>query len=107
MIIDESMKVISLIDTYGELLTDKQLTIIKSYYFDNLTLSEIAECHNISRQAVRDSLSQSIRILNDYENKLLFIKKSKDLQVILNEMNNLTEDKNLTEKINKCLDLLN
>ena len=41
MTIENNLKIIKLIDTYGKLLTDKQLEIISNYYFDNLTLSEI------------------------------------------------------------------
>lgn len=106
MIIDENIKIIKLIDTYGELLTDRQLTIAKSYYFDNLTLSEIAECHNISRQAVRDAISQSVRILNDYEDKLHFIEKCNKVKSNLNEIKSLYSFDDLTDKINKCLDIV-
>lgn len=106
MIIDENIKIIRLIDTYGELLTTKQLIVAKSYYFDNLTLSEIAECHNISRQAVRDSLSQSVRILNDYEDKLHFIEKCDNLKINLLEIKNLNTNDDLTDKIIRCLEFI-
>lgn len=106
MIIDENIRIISLIDMYGELLTTKQLVIAKSYYFDNLTLSEIAECHNISRQAVKDSLSQSVKLLNDYEEKLHFVEKCNNLKDTLKEMKNLNTVDKLKEKINSCLDII-
>ena len=106
MIIDENIKIIKLIDTYGELLTTKQLVVAKSYYFDNLTLSEIAECHNISRQAIKDSLSQSVRLLNEYEEKLHFLEKCESLKDTLNEIKSLSTNDDLTKKINKCLDIL-
>ena len=106
MLIDENIKIINLIDFYGKLLTDKQLTIVKSYYFDNLTLTEIAECHNISRQAVRDSISQSVKILNDYEDKLHLIEKCNHLKSNLIEIKSLYEFDDLTNKINKCLEIV-
>jgi len=104
MIIDENIRIIKLIDVYGELLTEKQRTIAESFYFDNLTLSEIAECHSISRQAVKDSLSQSVRILNDYENKLHFILKCENLKNNLSKIKNMCTDENLTKEIDKCVE---
>ena len=106
MLIDENLKIINLIDAYGKLLTDRQLTIIESYYFDNLTLTEIAECNNISRQAVRDSISQSVKILNDYEDKLRVIKTRDELKSNLIEIKSLYEFDDLTNKINDCLKIL-
>lgn len=104
MIIDENIRIIKLIDVYGELLTSKQLTIAQSYYFDNLTLSEIAECHGISRQAVKDSISQSVRILNDYEDKLHFISKCESLKRNLIKIKNSYTNENLTKEIDKCIE---
>ena len=101
MIIDENIKIIKLIDVYGDLLTDKQRTIAMSYYFDNLTLSEIAECHSISRQAVKDSISQSVRILNDYENKLHFISKCESLKSNLIKMRREIQNKELIQNETK------
>lgn len=106
MIIDENIKIIKLIDMYGKLLTSKQLIVAKSYYFDNLTLSEIAECHNISRQAVKDSISQSVKLLNDYEEKLHFSEKCDKLKNTLNEIKSLSTLDKLTEKVNKCIDII-
>lgn len=104
MIIDENIKIIKLIDVYGGLLTEKQRTIAMSYYFDNLTLSEIGECHSISRQAVKDSISQSVRILNDYESKLQFISKCEKLKNNLIKIRHLCAEENLTKEIDKCIE---
>ena len=106
MVIDENLKIIRLIDVYGKLLTDRQFTMLSSYYFDNLTLSEIADNHNISRQAVRDSISQSIKILNDYEEKLQLVNKFSHLKFCLNELKNLSTNDNLTNKINEVIDYI-
>lgn len=70
MSIDENLKIVRLIDVYGSTLTDKQFSIISSYYFDNLTLSEIGENLGISRQAVSDSISQSLKAMSILEEKL-------------------------------------
>ena len=56
-----------LYDYYGELLTDKQKNYFKDYYFDNLTLSEISENYNISRNAIHKSLKEIEEKLFYYE----------------------------------------
>lgn len=106
MIIDENIKIIKLIDAYGGLLTNKQSTIISSYYFDNLTLSEIADNHNISRQAVRDSISQSVRILKEYESKLNLVEKFSYIKTNLTEIKTLSTNDNLTNRINEIIDYI-
>ena len=61
---------------YGKLLTEKQYEYIDYYYNNDLSLSEIAENDNITRQAVRDIIKKGERKLFEYEEKLLFMKKT-------------------------------
>ena len=60
---------------YGKLLTEKQSEIIDNYYNEDLTLSEIAENNNITRQAVRDIIQKAEKKLYEYEEKLELNKK--------------------------------
>ncbi|BAC44275.1 hypothetical protein D8X55_01055 [Malacoplasma penetrans] len=62
-----------LIDFYGNLLTDKQLQNLIDYYFNDLSLSEIAANNNVSRTAIHDSIKKSKNELEQFENKLKFI----------------------------------
>ncbi len=66
----KNLELVLLLDCYGELLTEKQRTLAGLYYNEDLSLSEIAEMQGITRQAVRDSLRHSERILLDMEEKL-------------------------------------
>ncbi len=75
MSIDENLKIVRLIDSYGSVLTEKQFSIISNYYFDNLTYAEIGENMGISRQAVSDSINQSIKTMKGLEEKLGLISK--------------------------------
>lgn len=59
-----------LMDFYGQLLTDKQLSALEYYYNDDLSLAEIAEEMNISRQGVRDFIKRGEKQLDDFEKKL-------------------------------------
>ena len=60
----------NLFDCYYNLLTLKQQEYFKAYYFDNLTLQEIALNDNVSRNAVFKSLKDTIDKLLMYEEKL-------------------------------------
>ena len=43
-----------LLDFYGEVLTPKQREMLRQYYNDDLSLSEIGENFDITRQGARD-----------------------------------------------------
>lgn len=53
---EKNVKISMLLDIYGELLTEKQQDILDLYYNNNLSLAEIAEEVEITRQAVRNSI---------------------------------------------------
>jgi predicted DNA-binding protein YlxM (UPF0122 family) len=77
---------ISLFDIYKELLTEKQQEYFAAYYYDDLTLSEIAEEKNVSRNAVFDQVKKVINALEDYENKLGLLKKYNELSLFTNKL---------------------
>ena len=62
-------------DLYGNLLTKKQFEFLNDYYNNDLSLSEIAENNDITRQAVRDIIKKGEKKLFEYEEKLLFMKR--------------------------------
>lgn len=59
-----------LYDYYGDLLKENQANIIDLYYNQDLSLSEIAEDMNISRQGVYDALKRAEKSLMEYEEKI-------------------------------------
>jgi predicted DNA-binding protein YlxM (UPF0122 family) len=59
-----------LYDFYGKMLTDRQQDIVDLYYMKDLSLGEIAEYLNISRQAVHDNLRRAERQLRLIEQRL-------------------------------------
>ena len=87
---DNKVKISMLCDIYGKLLTEKQFEFINDYYNNDLSLSEIAENNDITRQAVRDIIKKGERKLFEYEEKLLFMKKTisqeQKIQAILSEL---------------------
>ena len=73
---EKKVEISMLWQIYGKLLTEKQYQIIDYYYNEDLSLSEIAENEGITRQAVRDIIKKGERKLFEYEEKLLFMKKT-------------------------------
>lgn len=47
-----------------------QQRYFEDYYFNDLSLAEISENAEVSRQAVYDNLKRTTRLLEDYESKL-------------------------------------
>ncbi len=64
-----------LFDFYGDLLTEKQKELFDLYYNEDLSLSEIAEHAEISRQGVRDAIVRAETILRDTEDKVGLVRK--------------------------------
>ena len=56
-----------LLDFYGNLLTDKMRATLDMYLNDDLSLAEIAEEEEISRQGVHDKVKRALAQLKDYE----------------------------------------
>lgn len=77
---------IDLYDYYSELLTDKQRRYFEDYYFNNLTLSEMSENYNVSRNAVSKQLISVIEKLDYYEEKLQLYTKSKKIRNIIENL---------------------
>ena len=60
----------TLLDLYGSLISDKQYEAMDYYYNQDLSLSEIGELLNISRQAVRNNIKKGEENILEYENNL-------------------------------------
>lgn len=82
-----------LFDYYGELLTDKQRDFFEDYYFDNLTLQEIADNYDISRNAVHKTLNSIIKKLEYYEEKLKLYEKSLKIKELIINFDDETKEK--------------
>lgn len=90
---------IILYDFYSELLNDKQRQYFEDYYFNNLSLGEISENENVSRNAIHKNIKAVENKLYFYEEKLKLYQKLQELTNIANTI----EDKNLKERIKNIL----
>lgn len=83
---EKNVKISILLDIYGKMLTEKQYSLLDDYYNNDLSLSEIAENEQITRQAVRDNLKKGENNLFEYEEKLGFMKKTLEQEEKINEI---------------------
>lgn len=91
---DNQVLLCILYDYYGELLTDKQKKYFKDYYFENLSLSEMSENYNISRNAIHKNIKETEDKLLYYEEILKLYEKNKKIKKIIVKL-----DDDLKEKI--------
>ena len=95
----QNLYIIDLYDIYGSLLTEKQQKYFEDYYFDNLSLSEISENYNITRNAIHNSLKETFEKLEVYEEKINVYKKNNKLKEIIIK----TDNKELKEELEKLI----
>lgn len=97
---EEKIQISMLCQLYGKLLTKKQYEFIDDYYNNDLSLSEIAENNGITRQAVRDIIKKGEKKLFEYEEKLMFMKRTlnqeKKIEKALSELTKI--QKNYSDK---------
>ncbi len=77
-----------LFDYYGALLTEKQYSTYEMYFSEDLTLQEIANIQDTTKQAVSDLLKRTSKNLKDIEEKLKLVEKHESIR---DELNNLFE----------------
>ena len=85
----------NLYDLYGVLLTDTQRKYFEDYYFNNLSLGEMADNYGVSRNAIFKQIHIATKKLEEYEEKLKFFDK-------LNKLNKIVDikgNKELKEEI--------
>ena len=95
---DNRIYLIDLYDYYSDLLTDKQKEYFEYYYFENQSLSEISENIKVSRNAIHNSLKETVNKLELYESKLELYKKAQKIKEIIK-----TLDKKIEEKIKELI----
>lgn len=101
MNLEKNLKMSLLFDFYGKLLTPARQEVFEEYYFNNMSLAEVAENYNISRQAVLDSLKKSEKQLLLLEETLKMLEKYEKTKKIVEEVLNSKQ----TQKVKELLTL--
>ena len=97
---DDRNRIIMLYDYYQNLLTTKQKKNFESYYFDNLSLGEISEIFEVSRNAAHKVIKNTKDKLDFYEDKLNLYEKRVKVAKLVNEV----KDEQIKKQIKKIMD---
>ena len=81
-----------LLDFYGEVLTPKQREMLRQYYNDDLSLSEIGENFGITRQGARDAIKHGETTLKELEAKVGFAARYRRVHETLEQLEQLVID---------------
>ncbi len=84
-----------LYDYYGELFTEKERLYFEEYYFSNFSLSEIAENHQVSRNAIHKNIKSIQEKLENYEEKLKLYHNQQKINKVISEI----KDQDLKKKL--------
>lgn len=88
---EKNMKLAYLLDFYGQTLDEHTRDVMTAYYEDDLSLSEIAEGENISRQGVRHIIKRGEEHLISLEDKLKLAERSELLSRVAESLKPIRE----------------
>ena len=78
---EKNMKVAYLLDFYYDALDEHIGSVMKSYYEDDLSLSEIASCVGISRQGIRHLIKKGEEQLLFFEERFGLARRYDELAI--------------------------
>lgn len=104
--IEKTTRINFLFDFYQSLLTDKQRSYMELYYLDDLSLGEIAEEYEISRQAVYDNIRRTEMMLEEYETKLNLFEKFQKRQQLILELEKGIQESQSSEQLTEIIEQL-
>lgn len=103
---EKIVQVAQLFDIYGALLNEKQRDVINCYYNEDLSLQEIADNSDRSKQAISDMINRSVDKLFEFEDELSLLKNKIELTDSLLIIRELIESSNNKEAIEKLTELI-
>ncbi len=77
---EETLHYTELYDLYGSLLTERQRSIFEDYFFENLTLEEIAQFDGVSKSSTAKTIKQIKVTLDETEKNLHFLEYMKKIK---------------------------
>ena len=105
MDIAKKVELIALYEVYGKSLTDNQQQVIDMCVLQDLSLGEVSDLLNISRQAVKYTLDNAVQSMLKLEERLHILCKLQDIKQKLTNLLDNTDD-NIRQQISKILEEL-
>ena len=88
---NQAYRMALLFDFYGDMLTDRQKEFFDLYYNEDLSLAEIAENYDITRQGVRDVIVRAEGIMQELEDKTGIIRRFQKMQSQLSDIDRFAD----------------
>ena len=103
--IKKTVRYNSLLQIYGSLLSKTQFAFADAYFSYDLSLSEIAETHNVTRAAVEDAIKKALKKLDEYEKNLQVLKNNEEISALVQKAKDLegTEKIKVLEEIERII----
>ena len=103
--IKKTVRYNSLLHIYGNLLSQTQYAFADAYFSYDLSLSEIAEAHNVSRSAVEDAIKKALKKLDEYEKSLQVLKNNEQILSLIEKAKDVEGDEKikLLEEIERII----
>lgn len=103
-VLDKKIEVIELYDIYQNLLTKKQKEYVEAYYYEDMSITEISDEFEVSRNAVHDQLKRTVAKLYDFEQHMNLREKNRKRNKLIDKikvMNKQVDLENLLEELEK------
>ena len=103
--IKKTIRYNSLLHIYGNLLSKTQYAFADAYFSYDLSLSEIAEAHDVSRAAVEDAIKKALKKLDEYEKNLNVLKNNEQILSLIEKAKDVEGDEKikLLEEIERII----
>ena len=103
--IKKTVRYNSLLHIYGSLLSKTQYAFADAYFSYDLSLSEIAEAHDVSRSAVEDAIKKALKKLDEYEKNLKVLANNEQILSLIEKAKDLegTEKIQALEEIERII----
>ena len=88
---EKNMRIAYLLDFYEDLLDPHIREVMRAYYDDDLSLSEIASGEGISRQGVRHLIKKGEESLEFFESNLALVKRYEELSLAADRLIEISE----------------
>jgi predicted DNA-binding protein YlxM (UPF0122 family) len=98
-ILDKKIEIMELYDVYQNLLTKKQRDYVEAYYYDDMSITEISEEFEVSRNAVHDQLKRTVSKMKEFEAQMNIRFKMKKRSKLIEKIKVLNDQLELEELI--------
>lgn len=97
----DKVEINTLLDYYGDLLTEKQQKICDLYFREDYSYQEISEAEGVSRAAVYDTVKRCCDELHHYEDILHDVKNDSTRSKVIDQIRKLTGDTDILYLLDK------